>query len=65
MVGWIKESQVILVTGDDGLALPHEWDVIKDNGEIHSLRHCFCSFVLIGLGETEREVVIAGQLSTQ
>jgi hypothetical protein len=39
--------------------------VIKDNSEVHALRHCGCSFVLIGLRETEREVVVAWQLATE
>ena len=60
MVRRIQEAQVILVTGDDRFALPHEWDVIKDHGDIAAsleLTYCLC---MIDLRETECEVVIAG-----
>ena len=60
--GWVKESQVILVTRDDGLALPHARDLIEHNGEVHALRHRFLCCCLIGLGETEREVVVVRQV---
>lgn len=60
--GRVKESQVILVTGNDGLALPHARDLIEHNSEVHALRHCFLRRCLIGLGETEREVVVVRQV---
>lgn len=62
MTGRVKESQVILVTGDDGFALPHERDFIEDHGEVHALRQRLLSLCLIGLGETEGEVVVVGQV---